>query len=102
MNGQISSTSCTVTLLAAMMVIAFCSVASAADRSVVINELMYHPPNDRDDLQYVELFNPGKSAVPLTGCKFTKGISFFFPDGATVGPGEFVVVCRNREAFSSY
>jgi len=40
--------------------------ARTADRDVVINELMYHPPGEREDLQYIELFNGGAETVDLS------------------------------------
>ena len=33
------------------------NVACAEPRQVVINEIMYHPPGDLENLQYIELFN---------------------------------------------
>jgi len=34
---------------------------------VVINEVMYHPPGDRDELQFIELANSGTAPVDLSG-----------------------------------
>lgn len=85
--------------------IALAVVASAALRlagDVVINELMYHPPDERDDLQYVELFNRGSNVVDLSGWAFRQGFKFTFPPGTTLPPGGFVVVCRNQAAFARH
>lgn len=73
----------------------------AADSDVVINEIMFHPPNDREDLQYVELFNRGKSPVDLSGWAFTKGIKFVFSANTTLAPESYLVVCRNKKAFGA-
>ena len=35
------------------------NVARAEPSEVVINEIMYHPPGDLEDLHYIELFNAG-------------------------------------------
>ncbi len=50
----------------------------------------YHPYNptrveelevsaDRDDFEFIELFNAGTSAIDLTGVRFELGINFTFP-----------------------
>lgn len=73
---------------------------SPGSAPVVINEIMYHPPLDLEDLQYVELFNPSESSVNLSQWSFTKGIRFTFPTGTVLAPGSYVIVCRNQEAFA--
>lgn len=69
---------------------------------VVINELMYHAPEDLDDLQYVELHNVGREPVDLSGWSFSKGIQFVFPSGTTIEPQGFVVVCQNAKRFQEF
>jgi spore coat protein H len=60
---------------------------------------MYHPVNGLDELQYVELFNRGNSALDISKWSFTKGLKFVFPEQTTMSPGSYLVVCRNRAAF---
>jgi hypothetical protein len=72
-----------------------------ADTDVVINEIMYHPPFDLDELQYVELFNRGQDAVDLSRWTFTKGIGFVFPARTMLAAGGSLVVCRNRTVFAA-
>ncbi len=86
-------------LCAAVLFALLATPDGRADRGVVINEIMYHPPRDLDQVQYVELFNGGDAAADLSGWAFTKGIHFVFPTNTTLGPGAFLVVCRNRPAF---
>lgn len=62
---------------------------------VVINELMFHPISENDDQQYVELHNRGAAAVNLAGWRFTSGIDFTFPAGATLPAGGYLVVAKN-------
>src|SRR5438045_3464518 len=45
------------------------ALAPPARADVVVNEIMYHAPNDLDDLQFVELHNTGGAAVDLSGWK---------------------------------
>ncbi len=76
------------------------SLAGAArGANVVINEIMYHPPHDREGLQFVELFNAGATEADLSGWALRKGVQFVFPNGSRVAPGGFLIVCRDRGAF---
>ena len=69
---------------------------------VVINELMYHPPGDSDDLQYLEIRNPSTDPVDLGGWSLAEGVRFEFPAATTIDPGGFLVVAGNREALQRY
>jgi hypothetical protein len=77
------------------------AAAEPAPAPVVINEIMYHPPEERDDLQFIELLNPGPTAVDLSGWSLEKRVRFTFPAGARAPAGGCVVVCRDAAAFKS-
>ncbi len=68
---------------------------------VVINEILYHPPDDRDDLQFVELYNAGPTAVDLSGWALTKAVEFVFPRQTELPADAYVLVCRDLAAFRS-
>lgn len=70
--------------------------------SVVINEIMYHPPDDRDDLQYVEVLNAGPAPAELGGWALRKGARFTFPAGTRLGPGDLLVVAAKPEALTGH
>lgn len=70
-----------------------------ARAQVVINEILYHAPDDLEDLQYVELHNAGGQPVDLGGWSFAKGIRFRFPDGARLEAGGFLVLTVHAERF---
>ena len=72
----------------------------AADKDIIINEIMYHPPLEMEDLQYIELFNRGSSPVDLSQWSFDKGIKFEFPKGSRLEAGGYLVVCRNTNVFA--
>ena len=72
----------------------------AGEKDIIINEIMYHPPLEMEELQYVELFNRGSASVDLSKWSFTKGIKYEFPAGAKLEAGKFLVVCRNRKVFA--
>ena len=63
---------------------------------------MYRPPGDLDQLQYIELFNTGSEAVDLSGWSFTSGVKFQFSNGQKLAPNDFLVVCRDRAAFTQH
>jgi hypothetical protein len=84
--------------------------ASAAN--LTISEMMYHPGplteaemaagyTDRSDFEYLVLMNTGSVPVDLTGIRFTGGIEFTMPLGAScvLAPGERGILVRNRAAF---
>ena len=86
---------------AAALLLALAGMAPAYS-AVVINEIHYNPPAPEGrDLEFVELFNPGTTAVSLDGWKLEGGISFEFPSGLIIGAGEYVVVCRDSNLFAS-
>lgn len=63
-------------------------------RPVVINEIMYHPPSNDADTEYVELHNRSASPVGVDGWRFVAGIEFTLP-AHTILPGGYLVVARN-------
>jgi hypothetical protein len=85
---------------AACLMLALLAQGSLYGEGVVINEVMYHPPEDSDRLQFIELFNSSKQSIDLTGWYFDKGIRLEFPEGIQMAAGEFLVVCKDYEAFS--
>lgn len=76
-----------------------CLAAPVSQGRVVINEIMYHPPDDRDELQWVELHNTEAQPVSLEGWALTQGITFSFSRSHTLPAGGFLVVARDRGAF---
>ncbi len=66
---------------------------------VVLNEVMYHLPGERDAFQYVEIHNPSAAAVDLTRWSLRVGIKFQFPDGYQLPAGGYAVICRDQAAF---
>lgn len=76
--------------------------AGSARGGVVINEILYHAPDDLDDLQFVELHNAGDKAVDLGGWKFSRGIKYEFPAGTRIAADGFLVVCKNLAEFKKH
>lgn len=66
---------------------------------VSVAELNYRPANDPDE-EYIELINTSASPYNLSGCRFTAGVTYTF-GAVALGPGERVVVCRDRSKFAA-
>ena len=77
---------------------------SDQQRYLRITEVMYNPVEgdvfDSQEYEYIELKNIGTAPLPLTGVKFTDGISFNLP-GITLAAGGYAVVVKNQAAFAS-
>ena len=86
-------------ILAPTLLLLIILSAQADDKDIIINEIMYHPPNDLENLQYVELFNRGNTQVDISNWSFSKGIKYTFPTGTTVAPDNYIVLCRDIDAF---
>src|SRR6186997_878648 len=76
--------------------------AGAAQAGVVINEIFYHAPDDLDDLQFIELHNPGEKPVDLAGWKLAKGVKYQFPAGTAIAADGYLVLCKNLAEFKRY
>lgn len=85
-------------LLKTLSVTAALSIGSVAHARVVINEILYHPPDGAGDIEFVELHNPGPAPATLAGWKFSKGIQLTFPPGTTIDAGGYLVVAKNEAA----
>lgn len=77
-------------------------LASEAQRSLVISEIMYHPADPNPDAEYLELTNISPAAtLDLGGVRFTAGIDFTFAPGTMLAPGARTLIILNRAAFET-
>ncbi|HLU49985.1 MAG TPA: lamin tail domain-containing protein, partial [Planctomycetota bacterium] len=71
---------------------------------IIITEIHYSPRDlddrtvARPDLEFVELTNDGPEAYDLSGCFFSEGIRFVFPEGSFLPGRSQIVVCRDADA----
>lgn len=68
---------------------------------VVINEIYYDPPDKSIPSEFIELYNAGDQMADLSGFHFSDGISFFFAQGLSLRPGEYLIVAQDVNAFRS-
>ena len=70
-------------------------------RNLVINEFLAH--TDLPDLDFIELFNRGKTALDLSGCWLSddpETNKFRIPDGTIIGPASFLSFDETQLGFS--
>ena len=65
--------------------------------SLRISELLYRP----NELEFIELQNTSAAALDISGVRFTAGVTYTFPAGTTLAPGGFIVVVKDRAAFTT-
>lgn len=70
---------------------------------LLVTEIMYHPAGtatvDADEFEFLELKNVASTNLDLSGVHFTTGITYQFPNGTVLLPGEFVVLVSNPDLF---
>jgi hypothetical protein len=90
------------TLLLSLALFTAAFLAPHATARVVINEIMYHAPDDLEDLEYIELHNTGAEAVDIGGWGLAKGVKLKFPAGTKIAAKGFVVVARNADRLREF
>jgi hypothetical protein len=78
------------------------SAIASARADVVINEILFHAPDDLDNLQFIELHNTGNQPVDLAGWKLTKAVKFTFPAKTTIQVNGYLVLCKDLKEFKSH
>ncbi|HNS18693.1 MAG TPA: lamin tail domain-containing protein [Bacteroidales bacterium] len=69
--------------------------------SVLITEIMYHPPDgEGGSLEFIELFNRGGAVVDFDDFYFSSGVEHTFQN-LQLTPGERVVIAADKLAFQS-
>src|SRR5690606_2023342 len=79
------------------------------DRSIVISEILYHPPavspsegcprRCSDPDQWIELHNRSGTNVALGGWSLSSAVDFVFPSGSEIEAGGYAVVTADRARF---
>lgn len=68
------------------------------DSTVVFNELMYHPLQGQESLEFVELHNQMAVDMDISKWSLQQGISFEFPEGTIVPGGGYLVLAKDPAA----
>jgi len=88
---------CTLLMVASVGVLS----APRPGLGLVISELMYHPIDAEENLEFIELYNNRAVIEDLAGYAFTDGIDYVFPPGTTLGAKEYLVVARDPNALEA-
>ncbi|MCA9266608.1 MAG: lamin tail domain-containing protein, partial [Planctomycetales bacterium] len=70
------------------------------DSTVVFNELMYHPTEGNEGLEWIELHNQLALDMDLSGWSIRDGVEFAFPAGTTVPADSYLVIAADPVAFT--
>lgn len=94
-------------LVASLLIFASPMVAQAetAESGIIINEIHFNPGKltgdslrEKQEEEFIELYNPGASDVQLEGWQFSRGVDYTFSSIA-IPAGEFLVIAADLEAF---
>ncbi len=69
--------------------------------ALVISEVMYHPADEDETLEFIELYNNRAVFEDLSGYAFTNGIDYTFESGAVIGPKDYLVLARDPAALEA-
>lgn len=73
----------------------------SGDIQIVINEIHYHPDNNTEAVEFIELMNTGGQNVDLDGWTLEGAVRYTFPGGVSVSSGGFVLAAENPSALQS-
>ncbi len=62
---------------------------------VMISDIAYYTEPTVENLEFIALYNPGNSSVDLSSHQFISGVTFTFPEGASIAPKAKVYVTSN-------
>lgn len=71
---------------------------------LVISEIMYNPKNQpgiMGSTEFIEIYNSQAWAEDISGYRISGAVDYTFPDGTTIGSGQFLVVARNPGALTA-
>nr|WP_226895531.1 lamin tail domain-containing protein [Luteolibacter marinus] len=74
--------------------LSFTTTAAVPDNAV-ITEFHYRPADKTSPEEFIEIHNPGDSALDLSGWTLSDAVAFTFPGGTTLPAGGYLVVAEN-------
>lgn len=74
---------------------------SASSTNLVVTEIHYNPPGNENELAFVELMNISSNEVDLSNVTLADAVSYTFPNGTILQPGEFILVVEDAANFAT-
>lgn len=71
-------------------------------QGLVVSEIMYHPPEEGEILEFIELYNDRAVTEDLSGHAFVDGIQYDFPENTKIPPKSYLVVARDADALAGH
>ncbi len=68
---------------------------------IIINEINYHPDENTEPIEFIELYNADNCTVNLSNWFFSDGITYSFAQGTSIAPGQFLVIAQNPVALQT-
>ena len=68
---------------------------------LVISEVMYHPADAEETLEFIELYNNRAVFEDLSGYAFTNGVQYVFEPGTILNSGQYLVIARDPAALKA-
>ncbi len=78
--------------------------SSVEPLDIIINEINYNSSDDFNPEDWVEIMNPTSEEQDISGWLFKDESNdhvFTIPDGITLSPNEYLVLCKDSQAFSN-
>ncbi|MBN1125161.1 MAG: lamin tail domain-containing protein [Sedimentisphaerales bacterium] len=66
--------------------------------SIVINEIHYHPDENTEPIEFIELYNAGIRTVDLSNWQISGAVDYVIPEGTWLTTGIFLVIGENPES----
>jgi len=73
-------------------------LTSQSSMGLVVSEIMYHPSDAGEQLEFIELYNNRAVFEDLTGYAFMDGIQYVFEAETILNAGEYLVLARDPAA----
>jgi len=62
---------------------------------IIICDIAYLTDPDKENLEFIGIYNPGEEPVNISGYHFEQGVTFTFPDCIEINPKEKIYVTSN-------
>jgi hypothetical protein len=72
--------------------------------NLVISEIMYNnaaSSTTQDNLEFLEFYNNSSATIQLGGFEMSVGVTYTFPEGTSLAPNAFYIICENATEFET-